>query len=146
MNHDACKFILSCLVHKDNKDITTRPKYQLPGHSCVEARERKEKALEGKRAAAKADPPVEKYGDVDHQLKKVLSGGVAIIGCKELCGCNKDACGCSQGADQNNAAVGERLHLEDGIVQVGRYDCFADESDAWDGAFHQHFRDSGVSK
>ena len=71
MNHDSCKYILSCLVHKDNRDITTKPMHQPPGHSCVEAKERKEKALEGKRAAAKADCLVEKYGDLDHQLKKV---------------------------------------------------------------------------
>jgi hypothetical protein len=25
LNHDVCKYILSCLVHKDNKDITTKP-------------------------------------------------------------------------------------------------------------------------
>ncbi len=24
LNHDICKYILSCLVHKDNKDITTK--------------------------------------------------------------------------------------------------------------------------
>jgi hypothetical protein len=69
LNHDAYKYILSCLVHKDNKDITTKPTHQPSGHLCIEARERKEKALEGKRAAAKADHPVEKYGDVDHKLK-----------------------------------------------------------------------------
>ncbi len=71
LNHDVCKYILACLVHEDNKDITTRPTQQPLGHSCVEARERKEKALGGQGAAAKADHPVEKYGNVDHQLKKV---------------------------------------------------------------------------
>jgi hypothetical protein len=78
LNHDVCKYILACLVHKDNKDIMTRPMQQPPGHSCVEARERKEKALRGKRAATKADPPVEKYGDVDHQLKKVRVEGLQL--------------------------------------------------------------------
>jgi hypothetical protein len=76
LNHDVCKYILACLVHKDSKDITTWPTQQPPGHSSVEARERKEKALGGERAAAKADPPVEKYGDVDHQLKKVRVEGL----------------------------------------------------------------------
>jgi hypothetical protein len=75
LNHNVCKYILSCLVHKDNKDITTRPTQQPPGHSRVEARERNEKTLEGKRAATKADHPVvkygKKYGNVDHQLRKV---------------------------------------------------------------------------
>jgi hypothetical protein len=71
LNHDVCKCILSCLVHKDNKDITPRPTQQPPGLSRVEARRRKEKALEGERAVAKADRPGEKYGDMDHQIKKI---------------------------------------------------------------------------
>ena len=62
--------------HKDKKDITTRPTQQPPGHSCVKARERKEKVLGGQRALAKADCPVEKYGNVDHQLKKVRVEGL----------------------------------------------------------------------
>jgi hypothetical protein len=28
LNHDVCKYILSCLVHKENKDITTKPTQQ----------------------------------------------------------------------------------------------------------------------
>jgi hypothetical protein len=76
LNHDVYKYILACLVHKDNKDITARPMQQPPGHSCVEARERKEKALGGQRAVAKVDCPVEKYGNVDHQLKKVQVEGL----------------------------------------------------------------------
>ena len=76
LNHDVCKYILSCLVHKDNKDITTKPTQQPPGHSRVEARGRKEKALEVERAVAKADRPVKKYGDVDHQLRKVRVEGL----------------------------------------------------------------------
>ena len=46
LNHDICMYILSCLIHKDNKDITTKPTHQLPGYSRGEARVRKEKALE----------------------------------------------------------------------------------------------------
>jgi len=30
LNHDICKYILSCLVHKDNKDISTKPTQQPP--------------------------------------------------------------------------------------------------------------------
>ncbi len=37
LNHDVCKYILTCLVHKDNKDITTKPTQQSPGHSRIEA-------------------------------------------------------------------------------------------------------------
>ena len=76
MNHDFCKYILSCLIHKDNKDISTKPTEQPPGHSRIEARGRKEKALEVEHAVAKADRPVEKYGDVDHQLKKIRVEGM----------------------------------------------------------------------
>jgi hypothetical protein len=71
LNHDICKYILSCLVQKENKDITTNPTTQPPGHTCIEARGRIEKALKGEREAAKADCPVEKYGNVDHQIKKI---------------------------------------------------------------------------
>ncbi len=67
LNHDFCKY----LIHKDNKDISTKPTDQPPGHLRIEARGRKEKALEVERAVAKADRPVEKYGDVDHQLKRL---------------------------------------------------------------------------
>jgi hypothetical protein len=47
-------------------------------HSRVEARERKDQALEGERAAAKADCPVEKYGDIDHQLKMLRVEGLQL--------------------------------------------------------------------
>jgi hypothetical protein len=76
LNHVICKYILSCLVHKDNKDITTKPIQQPPGHSRIEARGRKEKVLEVRRAVAKADRPVEKYDDVDHQIKKIRVEGM----------------------------------------------------------------------
>ena len=76
LNHDFCKYILSCLIHKDNKDISTKPTEQPPGHLRIEARGRKEKALEVERAVAKADHPVEQYGDVDHQLKKIRVEGM----------------------------------------------------------------------
>ena len=76
LNNDFCKYILSCFVHKDNKDISTKPTEQPPGHSRIEARGRKEKALEVEHAVAKADCPVEKYGDVDHQLKKIRVEGM----------------------------------------------------------------------
>jgi len=42
----------------------------------VLAREAKTKALVGERAIAKSDRPVEKHGDVDHQLKKVRLSGM----------------------------------------------------------------------
>ena len=71
LNHNVCKKILASLVHKDNTDIMTSPTQQPPDLLCVDARERKEKTVEDKRAAAKADCPVEEFGNLDHQLKKV---------------------------------------------------------------------------
>jgi hypothetical protein len=53
-----------------------KPTQQPPGHSRIEARVRKEKALEVECAVAKADHPVEKYGDVDQQLKKIRVEGM----------------------------------------------------------------------
>jgi hypothetical protein len=53
-----------------------KPTEQPPGHLRIEARGRKEKALEVERAVAKADRPVEKYDDVDHQLKKIRVEGM----------------------------------------------------------------------
>jgi len=79
LNHDVCKYILSCLVYKDNKDITTKPTQQPPGHSRVEARGRKEKALEVEHVVAKADCPVKKLGDVDHQINKIRVEGLQSL-------------------------------------------------------------------
>jgi hypothetical protein len=79
LNHDLCKYILFCLVHKDNKDITTKPTQQPPGHLHVEARGRKEKAQESNRAVAKANRPVEKFGDVGHQIKKIRVEGLQSL-------------------------------------------------------------------
>jgi hypothetical protein len=47
--------------------------------SRIEARGRKEKALEVKRAVAKADRTVEKLGDVDHQIKKIRVEGLQSL-------------------------------------------------------------------
>jgi hypothetical protein len=71
LNHNVCKYIRSYFIQKDNKGITMRPTQQPPGHSRDEARGRKERALEGERAVAKADRPVEKYGDMDQQITKI---------------------------------------------------------------------------
>jgi hypothetical protein len=68
--------MLCCLVRKDCKDINTKPCEQPAGRTRVLAREAKTKALVGERAIAKSDRPVEKHGDVDHQLKKVRLSGM----------------------------------------------------------------------
>jgi len=60
----------------------------------IEARGRKEKALEVERAVTKADCPVEKYGDVDHQLKKIRVEGMqsqVLKNCVDAIKTNVDA-------------------------------------------------------
>ncbi len=47
-----------------------------PGHSRIETRGRKEKALEGECAVTKADRPLEKNGEVYHQMKKIRVEGM----------------------------------------------------------------------
>jgi len=42
----------------------------------VEARDAKSKALVTEHTISKSDRPVDKYGDVDHQLKKVRLSGM----------------------------------------------------------------------
>ena len=87
---ESCKYILSVLVHKDNKDISTRPAKQPPGPTRAAVRGKKTKETEKERSAAKAQRPiqvaqpdglveVEKYGDVDHQAKKAKVDGMRSV-------------------------------------------------------------------
>jgi hypothetical protein len=86
----SCKYILSVLVHKDNKDLSTRLAKQPPGPTRAAVREKKTKETEKERSAAKAQRPikvakpdglveVEKYGDVDHQAKKAKVDGMRSV-------------------------------------------------------------------
>jgi hypothetical protein len=52
---------------------------QPPGHMHLVARERKERTLAVEQAAAKANWPVEKNGDVDHQIKMVKVEGMRVL-------------------------------------------------------------------
>ena len=70
--HQSCKYLLCCLVRKDCKDINTKPCEQIHGKTRVAARKEKTKAIGLERSVAKSERPVEKYGDVDHQVR--LSG------------------------------------------------------------------------
>ena len=87
---ESCKYILSVLVHKDNKDISTKPTKQPPGPTRTEVRENKTKEIAKERLAAKAQRPievlqadgtvaVEKYGDVEHQTKKAKVDGMRSV-------------------------------------------------------------------
>ncbi len=65
--------MLASLVHKDNKDISSRPTKLPPGRSRMDARKEKEHAISVERGKAKMDRPVpvqETYGDVDVAVKK----------------------------------------------------------------------------
>ena len=53
-----------------------KPCEQPPGKTRVEARDAKSNALVVEHTIAKSDRPVEKYGDIDHQLKKVRLSGM----------------------------------------------------------------------
>jgi hypothetical protein len=74
--HNMCKYLLCCLVMKDCKDISTRPCEQPAGKSRVAAREAKVKAIGEERVLAKSDRPVEKNGNIDHQMKKARVVGM----------------------------------------------------------------------
>ncbi len=76
MTNNSCKYLLCCLVRKDCKDINTQPCEKPPGNTRKAARKEKTTAIELERSVAKLDRPVEKYGDVDHQLKKVRLSGL----------------------------------------------------------------------
>jgi hypothetical protein len=87
---ESCKYILSVLVHKDNKDISTKPTKQPPGPPRTVVRENKTKETAKERSAAKAQRPitvaqpdgtvvVEEYGDVDHQSKKAKVDGMRSV-------------------------------------------------------------------
>jgi hypothetical protein len=79
LEHDCCKYSLSCLVHKDNKDVSAKPTTQPPGHMREVARDRRARVLEEERVVQKANWPVERYGDVDHQMKKVKVVGLQSV-------------------------------------------------------------------
>jgi hypothetical protein len=80
---ETCKFMLACLVHKDNKDISSGPTKLPPGRSRVDARKEKGRAISEERSKAKAERPVpaaqsaqERYGEVDHAIKKARVEGM----------------------------------------------------------------------
>ena len=76
LEHELCKYILTILVHKDNKDLSSSPTRLPAGDTRANAREKKERELAEVRRAAKVERAVEKYGDVDHQMKKVRVDGM----------------------------------------------------------------------
>ena len=82
LKHDSCKFMLAIFVYKDNKDLSSQPTTLPPGDSCESARKKRHSAIQEERAIARVARPVdlsvsvERYGDVDHQMKKVRVDGM----------------------------------------------------------------------
>ena len=82
LEHDSCKFMLAIFVHKDNKDLSSQPTTLPPGDSRESARKKRHSSIQEERAIARVARPVdlsvsvERYGDVDHQMKKVRVDGM----------------------------------------------------------------------
>ena len=76
LEHELCKYMLTIFVHKDNKDISSNPTALPAGDTRKSIRANKEHEIREERSAAKAARPIEKYGDVDHQIKKARVDGM----------------------------------------------------------------------
>lgn len=74
----SCKFMLCCFVHKDCKDLSTRPTDLPAGNTRKEARANSRSALAKEREESKAERIVggERYGDVEHTMKKARVVGM----------------------------------------------------------------------
>jgi len=83
---ESCKYMLACFVHKSNPNLNIDPKAAPAGTTRESGCKVKKAGLEEVRAVAKANRPVgkgvEKYGDVNHQIKKARVDG-AFAGDKE---------------------------------------------------------------
>ncbi len=78
LSNETCKYMLACLMHKDNKDISVKPTKLVPGWTQRKACQEKERAVADKHAKAKAERLThsEQYGDVDHAIKKARVAGM----------------------------------------------------------------------
>ena len=92
LENKSCRYILSVLVHKDNKDIVTNPGKQPPGPSRRKVREKTKKLIADERTAARLERPVEvvngdagavntiKLGDVESDAKRAqVDGMISVI-------------------------------------------------------------------
>jgi hypothetical protein len=76
LEHETCKYMLTIFMHKDNKDISSNPTALPAGGIQRKLRENKQHELREERKAAKAERPIENYGNVDHQIKKARVDGM----------------------------------------------------------------------
>ncbi len=69
----SCKYMLSCFVHKDCKELRSQPTELPAGHNQKDARANSRAVLAKEREESKAERIVggERYGDVEHTMKKV---------------------------------------------------------------------------
>jgi hypothetical protein len=90
LEHKSCKYILSVLVHKDNKDIVTNPTKQPSGPTHKKVREKSKKLIAEERAVDRLDCQVEvqddngavktiKLGDVEIDTKRVQVDGMRSV-------------------------------------------------------------------
>jgi len=78
LEHVSCRYMLACLVHKDNKDVSCRPTKLPAGKSRSAIRKDSELALKEERAAAKLSRPVDTHGDMEYQMKKARVDGIKV--------------------------------------------------------------------
>ncbi len=76
LTHSSCQFMLSYVVHKDNKDIFANAADLPSGKTKEIARKNKSDSLVEARAVAKVNCPLT-YGDVEYQMKKARVDGMA---------------------------------------------------------------------
>ena len=74
INRDRHKSGITSIL--TNKDISSNPTALPAGGTREELRENKQHELWEERKAGKAERPVEKYGNVDHQIKKARFDGM----------------------------------------------------------------------
>jgi hypothetical protein len=90
LEHKSCKYILSVLVHKDNKDIVTNPTKQPPGPTRKKVREQSKKLIAEERAVDRLNRRVEvqedngsvktiKLGDVEIDAKRAQVDGMRSV-------------------------------------------------------------------
>ncbi len=71
LEYNSCKYMLACLVHKDNKDISTRATELPAGHTRAVTRVIKmnELAKERENARVKCRIKREQFDIVEHEIK-----------------------------------------------------------------------------
>ena len=90
LENKSCRYILSVLVHKDNKDIVTNPSKYPPGPTRKKVREKSNKLIADERTAARLERPVDvvggngavktmKIGDVENDAKRAQVDGMMSV-------------------------------------------------------------------